>query len=754
MSNILDTLQAYQQANPYNSKVNEAFLGALTNPALNGSLANILGGGQPGGLGSDQSGQISNPNPQSSSMPSLPSDPRFMTTDEKALYAKMQNSNPNQSGQPNSSSYDSSFLNNIPIFGGVLNALGRTSAAGASGVSSLLSDAGALATGHGDKLSNPLQDAMQGLEDPNKAQYLGTQLANKGVIDQNSGLKGILDTGSSVLLDPSLYLGGMGVLGKLGEGANAAVKGVTGLDALGVSGDVANGIKNAVGNIGNKAGVAADTFDTLSPEAQKILQQTGGIADTKSWQVPEQIKQANQSANYGMDFTDNGQQVAQQSQAVRSGMGNALNDTLANVKAPINYDDLLGNVKKSLTTQGYDDNIINKVSNTIDNLMTARNNGQGLTTMSAGDANAIEQQLGKIRQTYIGSDNPEHQAIAGAIKDTQTGIMDSLHNATSKQLGGKPLFTNDQVNEIIDTAKLNPATQGALIDDIKNARTIQDVKNIHRNMYYNSDLANQAFPNIVKDASGNLRIPTKTDVLNMVLNHAVKDVSGIKNSVTNGVGNIADILKNNYSGGLAKDAAQSGVGQLVGANKGVVGGALDRATSSGISPTPQQQTINTNGNTDLNTLLDSNKIKNQNLYQSLILSKMDPGTAKAFADSKYPLLNGEQSGKVNNIKDSLSAVDQLQTAYNNLHSMKGPIGGDISNILGNIGIDQNTKNYNNVSAGLLASLKQAVGDGNLAQVAGLIPSVNDSPQSAQIKIQQLKQLLNSKAQNTLQLVGR
>ncbi len=784
----LDTLLQLHNANPYNPDINKAYLGALTNPALNGTLGEILNGGSQSPL-MPQGQSNSLGNHTLAFMNSQNFNPDLLGVREKAALAAQQGSQGQQTSQPqqgvqDGNSYDQSFINNIPIFGGLLNAAGRLGAGASSGISSIAADAGGginklINPNAQFNISNPITSAMQGLSNPDQAKQLGSQIEGVTGTQLNPILKGALDIGSGLAFDPSMYMGGAGLLGKAGKIANGAVKGLTGLDALGLAGDLGKAATSKAGSmlggLGRAAENAAPTvekFAGMSPKAEQIMNDVGGIADQNIWKTPEQVKQANQSANYGMDFSNKGQHAAQQADAVISNAGDALNETLGGINAPIKYDDLLGSVKNNLAAKGYNKTAQTNVSDIIDNMLMAGNDGSTLATLPAAKAAEIERNLGAMGQKYSTSD----PVLSGAIRDTQSHLMDSLHDAVTGKLPQGKIFTPEQTQNIITEAKLDPLTQKSLIDDITNARTIKDVKNIQRNMYYNKDLADNAFKPMGKDVpdegfqdglKGVINAPKSAlDAgVNKIVNGAGATASKAGGVIGNVAGGVANAVKDNFSGNSILGRAFQGVpGSFAAQHYGAIGDLLDRGIAGQNTSSPQTATTDGNagmntGNIDIQKAINNNLAAHNKAYNDALAMGLPNAEAKSIAESKAHLLTTDERKSLGSTSKALNLVDQLSQAYDSLGSMKGFGGGNISAALGGIGADQNVARYNSQLKALTVELAGALGSGGQGKFKiindeGLLPQITDSPQTKAQKIAQIRQILNSNASDVLGMVGR
>jgi hypothetical protein len=80
-------------------------------------------------------------------------------------------------------------------------------------------------------------------------------------------------------------------------------------------------------------------------------------------------------------------------------------------------------------------------------------------------------------------------------------------------------------------------------------------------------------------------------------------------------------------------------------------------------------------------------------------------------------------------------------------------------MLGRIGLNDNAAAYDDFRKGIATQLAKALGeagslsDQDIKRAIGLIPALNDTAGQAQLKLQQLRQVINSSRQNVYSLGG-
>lgn len=118
---------------------------------------------------------------------------------------------------------------------------------------------------------------------------------------------------------------------------------------------------------------------------------------------------------------------------------------------------------------------------------------------------------------------------------------------------------------------------------------------------------------------------------------------------------------------------------------------------------------------------------------------LDASTAKAMASSD----NAE------------ATVSQLEQLFNSAGGGQGPIGGQFTNLMGNVGLNNDARTFNDLSRGSVAQIARAMGetgtisDADVRTYSAMLPRMTDPPQVAQAKIAALRERLQIARQNTL-----
>lgn len=162
------------------------------------------------------------------------------------------------------------------------------------------------------------------------------------------------------------------------------------------------------------------------------------------------------------------------------------------------------------------------------------------------------------------------------------------------------------------------------------------------------------------------------------------------------------------------------------------------------------------------TTQPDNKQNISDLLQKVALLDLMQGgknTTKLIALSKFisPPVSATQQGQISQIQAATGLVDQLENAYNQA-SANGQAGfavGPLAGILGNVSggaINKDAALYNSLRQGFTALIARATGekgvltDADAARTLQLIPSLNDNPDLAQSKLEQIRQVFQNAQQ--------
>jgi hypothetical protein len=107
-------------------------------------------------------------------------------------------------------------------------------------------------------------------------------------------------------------------------------------------------------------------------------------------------------------------------------------------------------------------------------------------------------------------------------------------------------------------------------------------------------------------------------------------------------------------------------------------------------------------------------------------------------------------------------LGQIESQLSTVGLGEGPVGkaqGTFKSMLGRIGLNDNAAAYDDFRKGIATQLAKALGeagslsDQDIKRAIGLIPALNDTAGQAQLKLQQLRQVINSSRQNVYSLGG-
>lgn len=124
-----------------------------------------------------------------------------------------------------------------------------------------------------------------------------------------------------------------------------------------------------------------------------------------------------------------------------------------------------------------------------------------------------------------------------------------------------------------------------------------------------------------------------------------------------------------------------------------------------------------------------------------------------------PKLSMTQQKGLLQAQNAASLVDQLEGAYQELGGGQGRLGGGLRSVAAAAGFDNPVDYYNQVRESTAAILARAFGevgtmtDADIKRAVARLPKVTDTPEVANRKLQDIKQLIGSVYQNTLQTGG-
>ena len=136
------------------------------------------------------------------------------------------------------------------------------------------------------------------------------------------------------------------------------------------------------------------------------------------------------------------------------------------------------------------------------------------------------------------------------------------------------------------------------------------------------------------------------------------------------------------------------------------------------------------------------------------------GAGTTTGTSQLNNLSNSQIENINKLDTAGNAIDELEQLFNQAGGGQGLIGGNIANWLGSIGLNSDVATYNSISRGLINQIGAAIGktdslntEGEVNRALELIPKMTDDAQTAQNKLNQLRQMLSTNKQTVYQNYG-
>lgn len=135
------------------------------------------------------------------------------------------------------------------------------------------------------------------------------------------------------------------------------------------------------------------------------------------------------------------------------------------------------------------------------------------------------------------------------------------------------------------------------------------------------------------------------------------------------------------------------------------------------------------------------------MYQDS-LGNLSKNNASGSSDTSQ--LNASQQAQLAKFDAADSAIDELETLFNNAGGGKGPIFGNLQGFAGNLGIDSGAKTYNDMAEGLVNQISAAIGktdslntEGEVKRALKLIPQLTDDATTARNKLEELRRMLQT-----------
>ncbi len=200
-------------------------------------------------------------------------------------------------------------------------------------------------------------------------------------------------------------------------------------------------------------------------------------------------------------------------------------------------------------------------------------------------------------------------------------------------------------------------------------------------------------------------------------------------------------------------------------------GSAEVEPTASAPPTEDVQSLDTIGTpvTDQGAPADSGNIFTKENIQNLILQDMAGNQGKNVTQllALYKAFGQEADQKVNATTQKALAqsangeatISQLESLLSGAGGGQGNIGGNLSNFLGGLGVNNEAKTYNDLSRGSVAQIAKALGetgtlsDSDISTYSAMIPKLTDTSEVAQNKIAALRERLQTAQQNTARYGG-
>lgn len=134
--------------------------------------------------------------------------------------------------------------------------------------------------------------------------------------------------------------------------------------------------------------------------------------------------------------------------------------------------------------------------------------------------------------------------------------------------------------------------------------------------------------------------------------------------------------------------------------------------------------------------------------------------AETQSTNPYSNLSSTQVENINKLDTASNAIDELEALFNQAGGGQGLLGGNFANWMGSLGLNSDVATYNALSRGLINQIGAAIGktdslntEGEVNRALELIPKMTDDAQTAQNKLAQLRQMLNTNKQTVYQNYG-
>lgn len=123
-------------------------------------------------------------------------------------------------------------------------------------------------------------------------------------------------------------------------------------------------------------------------------------------------------------------------------------------------------------------------------------------------------------------------------------------------------------------------------------------------------------------------------------------------------------------------------------------------------------------------------------------------------------LNATQQNNLAKLEAASTAIDELESLYNQAGGGQGRIGGNIAEFGAKLGLNNDASAYNSAARGLINQIAAAVGktdslntEGEVQRAMDLVPKITDTPEEASAKLESLRKMLNANKQTYADLYG-
>lgn len=377
------------------------------------------------------------------------------------------------------------------------------------------------------------------------------------------------------------------------------------------------------------------------------------------------------------------------------------------------------------------------------------------TSTSVGDLSQKIEDAVNNNNRFGGTNNAAQTALENT-KNILAKAADENGNLDSKTIYSLKNQVQDELGRAFDKISKNAPLTGnedALmsIRNTLNDALPDEVKQLGKNQ----SMLYDASPGLAKNASQ--AIPVRTPTLlgtlpgTRIPSQGLSNViQGAKTGTAAGLEKVGDIANN--VGGAVKSAVDNPVGSAIrtGTEAAVVPAAVSANTSSGTQDTQAGQTPAPTDTTEAPSTSDqptnSFGISKEQVAQGMV-SALANGDTKSFSTLRtlYGLINAED--KANNPSATLiskstaanSALSGLQTLSDAFSKTNLTGKGILSKLVGDSPLGgSSVKDINDKIPEIAASVAKAVGAGSSKDIMSALPSVTDSPKTAQAKIDSLK----------------